>query len=81
MTNDVFLAACPNYDTPMVEQAAERIIAFFGGTQAMLSRGKRVFIKANLVMKRDPAEATTTHPAVVSAIASILVRAGGCIFK
>ncbi len=76
MTNDVFFAACATYDADAVGRAAERIISFFGGTDAMLARGKRVFIKANLVMERSPAEATTTHPAVVAAIAERLVRAG-----
>ena len=38
------------------------------GADKQIKPGMRVLIKPNLVLKRAPEEATTTHPAVVEAI-------------
>ena len=74
MTNEVFLAACPDYSR--AEEAVDRALAQFGGPEAFLKGGKRVTVKVNLLMARDPGTATTTHPAVAAAVAGAFVRAG-----
>lgn len=74
MNTQVFTAACPDYD--QVRAAVRRLLDGFGGAEAFLKKGKRVAIKPNLLMARDPETATTAHPAVVAAVAEAFVKAG-----
>ena len=67
------------YAQPDMEGAAEKILGFFGGPEAILHKGKRVLLKVNLLLPREPEEATTTHPALVAALAKKLVQAGGAV--
>ncbi|MBM6920897.1 DUF362 domain-containing protein [Phocea massiliensis] len=57
----------PDYTIERVCSDVRRHFAFHNIDKQVLN-GKRVLIKANLVMKRTPEEATTTHPAVIEAI-------------
>ncbi len=63
------------YDRGKTEAAVERIFAAWPGAEK-LSRETKVTIKPNLLMARSPEQATTTHPAVVSAVAAALRRRG-----
>ena len=62
MTNKVYLAACQDYDKERVESCIRRMFNAFGGVEALLQKGKRVTVKPNLLMAREPEAATTTHP-------------------
>lgn len=53
-----------------------RMLAHFGGAQALLKKGRRVLLKPNLLMARPPNRATTAHPAVVLALCRALTDAG-----
>lgn len=64
-----------DYDQRKVEEAVERIFTAWPGAAA-LTRETRVTIKPNLLMARAPDQATTTHPAVVGAVAAALRRRG-----
>ncbi len=75
MENRVFLVACEEYDKEKVDSAIHSALEAFGGAKA-LAGGKRVLIKANLLMSELPDRAVTTHPAVVSAIAREFLAAG-----
>lgn len=57
----------PDYTIERVCSDVRRHFAFHNIDKQVLN-GKRVLVKANLVMKRTPEEATTTHPAVIEAI-------------
>lgn len=57
----------PDYTIERVCSDVRRHFAFHNIDKQVLD-GKRVLVKANLVMKRTPEEATTTHPAVIEAI-------------
>lgn len=63
------------YDRGKTEAAVERIFAAWPGAEK-LSRETKVTIKPNLLMARSPEQATTTHPAVVAAVAAALRRRG-----
>ena len=76
MKQTVCFAKCERYDPRAVEQGVERILAQYGGAEAFLKKGRRVVIKPNLLLARDPELATTTHPSVVEAAARAFVRAG-----
>lgn len=73
----VALKACASYDDLAVQQAIDEIFALCGGVETFVKPGERVLVKLNLLMKRTPEQATTTHPAVAKAIVRAIMRAGG----
>ncbi|MBQ6846618.1 MAG: DUF362 domain-containing protein [Oscillospiraceae bacterium] len=75
MEKRVFLAGCKDYEQKKVDNAIHASLEAFGGAKA-LAGGKRVLIKANLLMSEIPSKAVTTHPAVVSALAREFMSAG-----
>ncbi len=72
----VWLAACDSYDPDRVDAAVRRCLDGLGGVTAWVRPGMRVLIKPNLLMPKRPEAATTTHPAVVAAIARAFAAAG-----
>ena len=64
----VALRACPDYDEARVQEAIDGLFARCGGVGRFVKPGQRVLVKVNLLMKRKPDQATTTHPAVAAAI-------------
>lgn len=76
MTNSpVALNKCGNYDTDALTSLLEKQFAAARVTDELI-RGKRVVIKPNLVMNKEPEFAATTHPAVIAAASRILKRMG-----
>jgi len=77
MTTLVSLQRCETYDESAVKAGILQQIADLGGLDKYVKPGERVLLKVNLLMKKKPEEATTTHPAMVKALAEILI-AHGC---
>ena len=73
----VALAHCDDYDPAQVDAAVECLFALCGGVSSIVRPGQRVLVKVNLLMKRRPEQATTTHPAVAAAVVRAVKRAGG----
>lgn len=73
----VAVRACPDYDEARVQEAVDSIFALCGGIESVVSPGMRVLVKVNLLMRRAPERATTTHPAVARAVVRAVQRAGG----
>ena len=73
----VAVKACADYDDDRVQSAVDALFELCGGIERAVRPGQRVLIKANLLMKRAPEQATTTHPAVIRAIVRAVQRAGG----
>lgn len=71
----VFVSSSENYEYPKVKNAVYSILngAKLNGK---ISPGKKVVVKANLLMKKSPEDAVTTHPAVIRAIAEYLMELG-----
>lgn len=72
----VSLRGCSNYDDENVYNQLKRVINDLGGLEKYFDKGQKVLLKVNLLMKRTPEEATTTHPAFVKALAQIFVEFG-----
>ncbi|TAJ45871.1 Thylakoid associated protein [Methanofollis fontis] len=72
----VGLVHCRRYDPEEVDRAVERAIGLVGGIGAFVRSGQRVLLKPNLLMGAEPAKAVTTHPAVLGAVARLIVRHG-----
>ena len=73
----VALRRCENYENENVQQTIDELFELCGGIGRVVSPGERVLIKVNLLMKRTPDRATTTHPAVARAIVRAVQKAGG----
>jgi uncharacterized protein (DUF362 family) len=56
--------------------ATRRAIEVLGGMGRFVKKGQRVVIKPNMSFAKEPDAATTTHPAVVAAVAQACIDAG-----
>lgn len=75
----VSLIRCPEYEPAMVEEALCRALEPLGGIERFVKPGDRVLLKLNLLMRKNPADAVTTHPVFAEALARIVQRAGGIV--
>lgn len=69
----IFVHSLDNYDSAPLEEAVRQQLS------ALLPdklEGKRIVLKPNLLMRRSPERATTTHPEVVRAVVHILKERG-----
>ena len=66
----VVLSKVDDYDVGLIESAVREELRLLGLSE--LFRGKKVVIKPNLVMKKSPDAAATTHPAILEAMIRIL---------
>ena len=76
MQAKVVLKYCSDY-TADVELLLREGLAELGGMSAFVKPGQKVLLKVNLLMKKRPEEAVTTHPSVVEAVARLVLEAGG----
>lgn len=76
MSATVVLKYCPDYTTEVETQLREGL-SELGGMSAFVQPGQRVLLKVNLLMKKRPEEAVTTHPSVVEATVRLVQEAGG----
>lgn len=73
----VSIEKCSDYNIENVINSVKKTFENLGGINKYIKPGMKVLIKPNLVMKKRPEEAATTHPAVIEAVASMVKEAGG----
>ncbi|MDP4145243.1 MAG: DUF362 domain-containing protein [Bacillota bacterium] len=73
----VSIVKCSNYEIDVTRQAVRESLANLGGISSFISPEETVLLKVNLLMKRRPEKVTTTHPAIVQAVAELVIEAGG----
>jgi len=71
--DQVALVTCGGYDKNIISEAVDELFAL---APPPVFGGERVFLKVNLLLAKNPAEAITTHPALVGEVASRLVSMG-----
>ena len=72
----VSLEKCESYEYSKVKSAVEKSFENLGGIEKFIKKGENVLLKSNLVMRKLPEEAATTHPAVIQALAETLIKYG-----
>ncbi len=72
----VSLEKCTAYVYDDVRRGIQQSIADLGGLSTYVAPGERVLLKVNMLMKKRPEEATTTHPVFVKALADELLDYG-----
>lgn len=73
----VSLVACESYDPDLVRSAVRAVLAPLGGMERFVRPGMKVLLKPNLLSDASPERATTTHPAMIRAVAEAVQAAGG----
>ncbi|WP_129598603.1 DUF362 domain-containing protein [Anaerophilus nitritogenes] len=72
----VSLVECREYDYNLVKKSIEESFHNLGGIEKYIDKGDRILLKLNLLMKKKPENATTTHPVFAKALAKILIDYG-----
>ncbi len=75
----VSLVRCDEYNYEKVKASIRESIENLGGLEKYISSGEKVLLKLNLLMKKSPQEATTTHPIFAKALAEILIDHGATV--
>ena len=75
----VSTARCIAYNAPQVRKAVRQCVEALPDMQELLGGGKSVLLKPNLLSTRyGPENHINTHPAVVFALAELLIQEFGC---
>lgn len=77
MDNKISVVKCRNYRE--AEKAVHAAMLLLGGMEKFVKQGDKVVIKPNLVSKKSPDEAVTTHPLFLKAVIKEAEKAGGCV--
>ena len=75
----VAIEKCRSYDSEELTRALTRVFDDLGGLARYVKPGTRVVLKPNLVLKRQPEEAATTHPALIRELSKIIIGVGGSV--
>lgn len=75
----VSLLTCKSYDPARLDSVIERHFQSLDPHNFLIKPGSKVLIKPNLLMRRTPDEATTTHPAFVAALVRAVKKRGGTV--
>lgn len=76
----VSLVRCESYDFFEVRAAVQSAVSHLGGFEKFVQPGDRVLLKANMLCARVPEKRVTTDPAVVRAVADLVLDIGGVPF-
>ena len=74
--NTVNIIKCGNYESENVKKAVYEALNGIDAIRLKITKGSRVLVKTNLVMRKSPEDAVTTHPMVVEAIVRYLQELG-----
>jgi len=72
----VSLIECREYDHLLVKESIIQTFENLGGIDKYINKGERVLLKLNLLMRKKPEEAATTHPVFTKALAEVLIEYG-----
>ncbi len=64
------------YCVKQLKESINSMIADIGGWPSGTSKGNKVLLKVNMLAAKHPSRAITTHPAIVAAVASLLIDRG-----
>ncbi|NSW92380.1 MAG: DUF362 domain-containing protein [Firmicutes bacterium] len=75
----VVVERCPDYNDDNVLKVLRKVFESLGGVNKYIKPGMKVVLKPNLVKKKRPEDAATTHPSVVKAVAKLVREVGGIV--
>jgi len=72
----ISILRCETYEYGQVRRILEQSLQNLGGLSKYIAPGEKVLLKVNMLLKKRPEDGATTHPAIVRALADILVAHG-----
>ncbi len=75
----VSIVKCEDYDERKLDMVISKVFDDLGGIEKFVKPGMKVAIKPNLVSAKNPEDGATTHPALVGAVARLLVKNGASV--
>ena len=75
----VSVIGCNDYYAVNIKEAVRRHFEELPELDQLIKSGTKVLIKPNLLMKRRPEDATTTHPELMAAIARECIKRGATV--
>lgn len=75
----VSVLKCDTYEYKLVKQAIERSFDNLGGIEQFIRPSDKVLLKLNLLMRKHPDDAVTTHSVFAKALAETIMEAGGIV--
>lgn len=79
MEKTVSILKCEKYEYDIVREKIKKSLDNIGGIEKFIKPNDKVLLKINLLMKKHPDNAVTTHPVFVKALASLVMEAGGVV--
>ncbi len=73
----VSVIRCDRYHRQTLHFAIEKLLEPFGGIYSIVRPGQKVLLKPNMLSAARPAEAVSTHPAVMQVVTELVQDAGG----
>lgn len=75
----VSVLKCGAYEYKLVKRAIEQSFDNLGGIETFIKPGDKVLLKLNLLMRKNPDDAVTTHSVFAKALAETVMEAGGIV--
>lgn len=72
----VAIIKCDNYKLENVKKAIERGLNLLGGINKFVNKDDNILLKPNMLSAKSSDKHVTTHPAILEAVASILLESG-----
>lgn len=72
----VVFTPCPTYEKNNIQESTRQLFQELGGLDQFIKPGQKVLLKVNLLMKKPPEAAVTTHPALVEAVTRQIQKLG-----
>ena len=73
--NKVHITKCDDYESTLIRKSIEESVDAIGGLP--VKNGDSVLLKPNLLTTKSPGKAVTTHPAILKAVAEMVMDCGG----
>ena len=70
---------CKEYNSDLLDEVIEKHFLALDENGTIIKDGAKVVIKPNLLIKRNPEDATTTHPKFMEAIIKAVQKRGGIV--
>ena len=76
MGTRVSIVRCKEYESEKVYQKVKEGVNLLGGIESFVNKGEQVLLKPNFLVGRLPKKCVNTHPAMVRAVARLVLEAG-----
>ena len=79
MSSTISLLKCESYNYDLVKRTIKQSFDNIGGIEKFIKPSDKVLLKLNLLMKKHPDDAVTTHNIFAKALAEVVMEAGGIV--